>query len=120
MSRHFVSHHGDDAVHDARCARINLHMLVQFACVLRKLKETRKEDETLLDDCMIAYGSGNSDGYQHSKNNPPILHAVRGGGSLRPSRPSASLRRPRSPTFGSVCSTASAHESIVSMTAREG
>ncbi|MEI7684981.1 MAG: hypothetical protein WCL32_08135, partial [Planctomycetota bacterium] len=64
----------------------NLHMLEQFAHLLRKLKETREGEGTLLDSCMIAYGSGNSDGNQHSKSNLPILLAGRGGGSLRPGR----------------------------------
>ena len=85
-SHHHVSHHGDNAAHVAGCTRINLHMLEQFAHLLRRLKETREGEGTLLDSCMIAYGSGNSDGNQHSKSNLPILLAGRGGGSLRPGR----------------------------------
>lgn len=85
-SHHYVSHHGDNAAHVAGCTRINLHMLEQFAHVLRKLKETREGEGTLLDNCMIAYGSGNSDGYEHSKSNLPILLAGRGGGALQPGR----------------------------------
>jgi len=85
-SHHFVSHHADNAAHIAACARINLHMLEQFAHLLRKLKETREGEATLLDNCMIAYGSGNSDGNQHSKSNLPILLAGRAGGALRPGR----------------------------------
>ncbi len=85
-SHHYVSHHGDNAAHVAGCTRINLHMLEQFAYVLRRLKETREGDGTLLDNCMIAYGSGNSDGNQHSKSNLPVLLAGKGGGALRPGR----------------------------------
>ena len=81
-----MSHHGDKADHIAATARINLHMLEQFACLLRKLKETKEGEGTLLDNCMISYGSGNSDGNQHSKSNLPVLLAGRGGGSLQPGR----------------------------------
>jgi hypothetical protein len=85
-SHHHVSHHGDKADHIAATARINLHMLEQFAYLLRKLKETKEGEGTLLDNCMISYGSGNSDGNQHSKSNLPVLLAGRGGGSLQPGR----------------------------------
>lgn len=85
-SHHYVSHHGDNAAHVAGCTRINLHMLEQFAHILRKLKETREGEGTLLDNCMIAYGSGNSDGNQHSKSNLPVLLAGKGGSALRPGR----------------------------------
>lgn len=85
-SHHFVSHHGDNAAHVAGCTRINLHMLEQFAHILRKLKETKEGEGTLMDSCMVSYGSGNSDGYQHSKSNLPLLLAGRGGGSLKPGR----------------------------------
>lgn len=85
-SHHFVSHHGDQPDRIAATARINLHMLEQFACLIRRLKETKEGEGTLLDSCMIAYGSGNSDGNQHSKSNLPILLAGRGGGTLQPGR----------------------------------
>jgi hypothetical protein len=85
-SHHFVSHHGDQPDRIAATARINLHMVEQFACLIRKLKETKEGEGTLLDSCMIAYGSGNSDGNQHSKSNLPILLAGKGGGTLQPGR----------------------------------
>jgi hypothetical protein len=84
-SHHNVSHHGDKADHIAATARINLHMLEQFAHILRRLKETREGEGTLLDSCMISYGSGNSDGNQHSKSNLPVLLAGKGG-ALHPGR----------------------------------
>ena len=85
-SHHHVSHHGDNAERIAATTRINLHMLDQFAHIVHKLKETKEAGGTLLDNCMITYGSGNSDGNQHSKSNLPILLAGRGGGSLQPGR----------------------------------
>ncbi len=85
-SHHFVSHHGSDPVKTSGCTRINLHMLEQFAHVLRKLKETREGDGTLLDNCLITYGSGNSDGNNHSKSNLPVLLAGHAGGALKQGR----------------------------------
>jgi hypothetical protein len=82
---HLVSHHGGNANHIAACTQINLHMLEQFAYLLRRLKETKEVEGPLLDSCMIAYGSGNGDGLVHSKSNLPILLAGRGGG-LKPGR----------------------------------
>ena len=40
----------------------------------------------MLDNCMIVYGGGISDGNAHSHDNLPILLAGRGGGTLRPGR----------------------------------
>ena len=36
----------------------------------------------MLDNCMIVYGSGLSDGNRHNNENLPILLAGQGGGSL--------------------------------------
>jgi hypothetical protein len=85
-SHHNVSHHGDDPEKSAQCVAINKHHLTQFAYILNKLKETREGDGSLLDHCMIAYGSGMSDGLRHDKSNLPVLLAGHGGGTLRPGR----------------------------------
>ncbi|MFM8292769.1 MAG: hypothetical protein ACKOC4_13885, partial [Planctomycetia bacterium] len=41
---------------------------------------------TLLDNCLLAYGSGNSDGDRHNHDDLPILLAGRGGGTVRGGR----------------------------------
>jgi hypothetical protein len=43
-------------------------------------------DGTLLDNCLIAYGSGNSDGDRHNHDDLPILLAGGGGGTVRGGR----------------------------------
>ena len=53
-----------------------------FAHLLKKLKAIKEGDGTLLDNCMIVYGSGISDGNRHNHNDLPILLAGRGGGTL--------------------------------------
>lgn len=85
-SHHHVSHHGGNAEHIDACGRINLHMLEQFAHVLRRLKEVKEREGSLLDNCVVTYGSGNSDGYIHSKSNLPLLLAGGGAGMLKPGR----------------------------------
>ena len=60
--------------------------------MLGKLKSIPEGDGTLLDNCMIAYGSGNSDGNRHTHDNLPILLAGKGGGSLKTGR---HIRYPR-------------------------
>ena len=51
-----------------------------------KLKDVKEGAGTLLDNCLIAYGSGNSDGNAHNHDNLPILLAGRGGGTVKSGR----------------------------------
>jgi hypothetical protein len=46
----------------------------------------KEGDGSLLDNCLIAYGSGNSDGNAHNHDNLPILLAGKGGGSVKSGR----------------------------------
>ncbi|MFZ4795052.1 MAG: hypothetical protein ACOYLN_13070, partial [Blastocatellia bacterium] len=50
------------------------------------LKATPDGDGNLLDNSMIVYGSGLSDGNRHLHENLPILLAGRGGNSIRTGR----------------------------------
>ena len=58
----------------------------QFAYFLERLKSIPEGNGTLLDQCMIVYGSGLSDGNRHNNENLPVLLAGRGGGTLNPGR----------------------------------
>ena len=60
--------------------------MTQYAYLIDRLKNTREADGNLLDHCMIAYGSGNSDGDRHNHDNLPILLAGRGNGTIRTGR----------------------------------
>ena len=44
-----------------------------FAYFVRQLKATPDGDGTLLDRCMVVYGSGIADGDRHSHENLPVL-----------------------------------------------
>jgi hypothetical protein len=83
---HDLSHHGNDHAKKAKIAKINTFHVTQLAYVLNKLKSVKEGDGTLLDHCMIAYGSGNSDGNAHNHDNLPLLLAGKAGGSIKQGR----------------------------------
>ena len=83
---HDLSHHGNDETKKQKIAKINRFHATQFAYFLEKLKSVREGEGTLLDNCMIVYGGGISDGNAHNHDNLPILLAGKGGGTLRAGR----------------------------------
>jgi hypothetical protein len=80
---HDLSHHGNDKVKKEKIAKINTFHVTQLAYVLGRLKAVKEGDGTLLDHCMIAYGSANSDGNAHNHDNLPLLLAGKAGGSIK-------------------------------------
>jgi hypothetical protein len=83
---HDLSHHGNDPKKLAKIREINTFHAKQFAYLLTKLRAVREGEGTLLDNCLIAYGSGNGDGNRHNHDDLPILVAGKGGGTLKPGR----------------------------------
>ncbi len=83
---HDLSHHGRNAQKQAKIQKINLFHVSQLAYLLGKLKGVREGSGTLLDSCMIAYGSGNSDGNRHNHDDLPLLVLGKGGGTIKPGR----------------------------------
>ena len=83
---HELTHHRGDPAKIDMVRKINTWHVEQFAHFLGRLKEIPEGDGCLLDHCMIAYGSGNSDGNRHTHDNLPILLAGKGGGTLKTGR----------------------------------
>jgi len=83
---HDLSHHGGNPEKLEKIRRINNFHMQQFAYFLERLKSISEGDGTLLDQCMIVYGSGLSDGNRHNNENLPILLAGQGGGTIVPGR----------------------------------
>ncbi|MGP0069963.1 MAG: DUF1552 domain-containing protein, partial [Isosphaeraceae bacterium] len=83
---HDLSHHGNDPRKHEKIMAINRFHVEQFAYLLAKLKAMREGEGSLLDNVMIVYGSGISDGDRHNHDDLPILLAGRGGGSIRTGR----------------------------------
>ena len=83
---HDLSHHGGNEEKKKKIAKINQFHIEQFAYFLQKLKSIREGEGTLLDNCMIVYGSGIADGNAHAHHDLPVLMAGKGGGAFKTGR----------------------------------
>lgn len=83
---HELSHHGNNEDKKAKIAKINTFHATQLAYLLEKLGSVEEGDGTLLDHCMLAYGSGNSDGNRHNHDDLPIILAGGGCGTISTGR----------------------------------
>lgn len=83
---HDLSHHQNDAVKLEKIAKINRFQVQQLSYLLQKMKSIREGERTLLDNSMVVYGSGISDGNRHNHDNLPILVAGSGGGTIETGR----------------------------------
>lgn len=83
---HDLSHHGGNEEKQTKIAKINRFHISQFAYFLEKLKSIPEGDGTLLNHCMLAYGSGIGDGNRHNHDDLPILLAGAGNGTLKTGR----------------------------------
>ncbi len=83
---HPCTHHMGKPDLMAKVTLINEYHTQQLAAWLHKLKNTPDGDSNLLDNSMIVYGAGLSDGNRHLHEDLPTLLIGRGGGVLRPGR----------------------------------
>lgn len=79
---HHVSHHLGDPRLIAAYQQITQWYVQQFAHLVLALQQIPEGEGTLLDHCMLQFGSGLSDGNRHDPLNLPILVAGRGGGTV--------------------------------------
>src|SRR4051812_8087578 len=83
---HDLSHHGNDQAKKEKIAKINEFHVKQFGYFLQKLRSIKEGDGTLLDNCMVVYGSGIGDGNRHNHDDLPVLVAGKGGGTIQTGR----------------------------------
>ena len=83
---HSLSHHKKKQKNLDQIAKIDHFYLEEYARFLSGLKGISEGQGSLLDNTMIIYGSGISDGNRHSHTNLPLILAGGGGGSLTPGR----------------------------------
>jgi hypothetical protein len=83
---HELSHHGRNAGKMAKIQKINTFHMEQFAYIVEKLKGIREGEGSLLDNCMLLYGSGNGDGNRHNHDDLPIILVGKGGGTIQSGR----------------------------------
>jgi hypothetical protein len=79
---HPVSHNNGVAEQVAKKAKIDAYHLGLFAGFLDRLKATPDGDGSLLDHSLFLYGSGMSNGNQHTHDNLPILTVGNAAGKL--------------------------------------
>jgi hypothetical protein len=85
-AHHSISHHQNDPVKLAKCAKINAYHITLLARLAEKLRATRDGDGTLLDHSMILQGSGLSNSDQHSHIDLPLVVVGGGAGRLKGGR----------------------------------
>jgi len=85
-SHHSVSHHDNNPEKLAKIAKIDAYHVEQMAYFLGKLKETRDGENSLLDNSMILYGGGISNGNLHNHEHLPVVLAGGGAGQLKGGR----------------------------------
>jgi hypothetical protein len=83
---HDMSHHGGDPVKQDKVRQINRFHMTQIAYVLEKMQAIKEPDGTMLDNSMVIYGAGISDGNRHNHDDLPILMAGKGGGRIKTGR----------------------------------
>ena len=79
---HGLSHHQDNPVQMDKLAVLNRHHIEQLAYFMDKLSNTPDGDSSLLDNIVMLYGCGISDGNKHLHTNLPVLVAGGGSGTL--------------------------------------
>jgi Protein of unknown function (DUF1552) len=81
---HPVTHHKGNSELIEKVTRINEYHTLQFGRWLQKLKATPEGDSNLLDNSLIVYGAGLSDGNRHLHDDLPTLLIGRGGRAVKP------------------------------------
>ncbi len=83
---HSNTHHANDPEKIRKVAAITAFNIAQFAYMVKKMHNLREAGGTLLDNCIMMWGSGLEDGNQHRRENLPFILAGKGGGSLKTGR----------------------------------
>ena len=79
---HNLSHHSNVRANQERFAVLNRYHVSLLAYLLGKLGKARDGDATLLDNSLVLYGSGISDGNQHDHGPLPVVLAGGAGGRV--------------------------------------
>jgi hypothetical protein len=85
-THHSNTHHGYDPEKVRKVAAITAFNIAQFAYMIQRMHRIREGDGTLLDNCIMMWGSGLEDGNKHARENLPFIVAGKGGGSLHTGR----------------------------------
>lgn len=83
---HSNTHHNNEPEKVRKIAAITAFNIAQFAYMVKKMHALREGGGTLLDNCIMMWGSGLEDGNKHTRENLPFVIAGKGGGSIKTGR----------------------------------
>jgi len=83
---HELSHHRNEPNKIEQIEKIDRFLADELARFLKGLQDTPEGTGSLLDNCMILYGSGLSDGNRHRHDDLPIVLAGSAGGTIQSGR----------------------------------
>jgi uncharacterized protein DUF1552 len=83
---HDLQHHEGDPEKREELRKIDAFNVGLFTYAIEKFASVKDGQGSLLDQSMLMYGSGMSNGNRHSRENLPILLAGRAGGTIAPGR----------------------------------
>ncbi len=72
-SHHSISHQGDNPEKMKNYAKLNTYHIETLGYFLKKLRESADSDGNLLDNTVVLWGSGMSDGNVHNNYNVPVV-----------------------------------------------
>ncbi|MDQ6677687.1 MAG: DUF1552 domain-containing protein [Acidobacteriota bacterium] len=81
-THHEISHHSKDPDKLRQYHLINRWHIEQYAYLLRKLRDIKEGEKSLLDNSMVLFASALSDGNSHNPHKLPLVLAGRGGGRI--------------------------------------
>jgi hypothetical protein len=81
---HEISHHARDPEKNRKLREIDRYHISILGYMIEKMMAIEEADgSTMLDNSMVLYGSGISDGDRHDHINLPVIVLGKGGGTLR-------------------------------------
>ncbi len=83
---HNISHHGNAREKQQKISKINTFHVTLLKHFLESLDSVDEGHGSLLDNCMVMYGSGIADGNSHNHKDLPIALFGNGGGTIKSGR----------------------------------
>lgn len=78
LGHHDLSHHGQDPLKIAQLKTVEIEKMKTFSAFIKKLKESKEQDASLLDRTSVFFSSNLGNASNHSTKNLPVILA--GGG----------------------------------------
>lgn len=99
---HGVTHHNNEPAKVDKVARISAFNVAQFAYMVQRMQSLPEGEGTLLDNCIMMWGSGLEDGNKHTRENMPFVIAGKGGGSIKTGRYIANVKANQGDLLGTL------------------